>query len=79
MNDSLYQEVLKSNTQDLFPDVYSGDDYEIYLEPEQLSTVISSLHKNKEYSVISHILKFIPNNTKNFIINYDWFLLLLTY
>lgn len=71
MNNSLYQEVLNANEQDLFPDIYSGDDYEIYLEPEQLSIVISSLYKNKEYMVASHILKFLPKNTQEFIINYD--------
>ena len=71
MNNSLYQEILNSTPQDLFPDVYTGEDYEIYLDPEQVSKLISTLYKSEEYSVASHIMKFLPKTTHKISSAYD--------
>ena len=71
MNKSLYQEILDSTPQDLFPDTYTGEDYEIYLEPEHLTELITALYKSKEYSVVSHIMKFLPKTTHQIASAYD--------
>lgn len=71
MISSLYEEVLKAEPQDLFPDVFTESYYSIPLDPNQLIEVLSLLRENGKTEIFNHISSFLKEEYQDFISNYD--------
>jgi hypothetical protein len=66
MTNILYQEILESEIQDLFPDAFTESYYSIPLEPRHLVKVLSLLRTNNEIDVYSYVVDFLQDEYQDF-------------
>jgi hypothetical protein len=66
MTNILYQEILESEIQDLFPDSFTESYYSIPLEPRHLVKVLSLLRTNNEIDVYSYVVDFLQDEYQDF-------------
>lgn len=68
MTNLLYDEVLRAEIQDLFPDVFDEGIYSVPLEPKQIVSILKSLQKTKDKETYSYLISFLNEEKLNLIL-----------